>query len=536
MEHFDIDSRRPSRHRWHATLLLAIGLAVAVLALPGGAHAATQPTSCLYLYEWLHSVRFPLQPDPHGAYSFVALKQPATGTPVGFLIDADFPYAAWLSWTIYGKNAAAVSLERDNDIIPDPGSTNPLISPNPVFAPLRHYRMLLLPDGATVAPSLADIENRLTMPTDVSTFVIAYRVYQAFQGYNLGGSGGPTNTPFPSVYAVNYETGDPLDCAQYNALPPKIGRLPTDTPDVYNLYNLYGTEDAKFTPGREVAALAAADRLRRLPALARLQSEIGWQYAPEIDPALVTFTRPPLAAGADVSSTPPPDNCSGYLGARVDPRRIALIRLPHVASIFETNALDPNTTYPDTQAAYISLTMYGAAVNTYDPGHPETASLADSEFEPDGTGGSTIVVWPRDLSMRERAKLFLYARANRWPLIRGGRVGPFTTANMLFRIKDASPDYYGAYTPVKDGRTGVPCYFDQAPQGTPWREIEQAADPMSYVASFQNLGNAAPQGVHCANVAEVLNGSCLKRLKAYIEKTGGEYFNPGDVPPPQPNP
>jgi hypothetical protein len=59
-----------------------------------------------------------------------------------------------------------------------------------------------------------------------------------------------------------------------------------------------------------------------------------------------------------------------------------------------------------------------------------------------------------------------------------------------------------------------------------------ADDPTYYVASFQNLGNAAPQGVHCADVKEVLNGSCLKRLKAYIEEYGGKYFKPGDVPPP----
>jgi hypothetical protein len=30
----------------------------------------------------------------------------------------------------------------------------------------------------------------------------------------------------------------------------------------------------------------------------------------------------------------------------------------------------------------------------------------------------------------------------------------------------------------------------------------------------------------------VLGGSCLERLKTYIQKTGGKYFNPGDVPPP----
>ena len=96
--------------------------------------------------------------------------------------------------------------------------------------------------------------------------------------------------------------------------------------------------------------------------------------------------------------------------------------------------------------------MYGASVNTYEPYDPESASLANAEFQPDETGGSTIVVWPRHLPVREREQLFAYARAQGWALIRGGRVGPLTTANLLLRLKRASDNYYGAYTPLKEGR------------------------------------------------------------------------------------
>ncbi|HET9884678.1 MAG TPA: hypothetical protein VFS81_23240, partial [Candidatus Binatia bacterium] len=162
-----------------------------------------------------------------------------------------------------------------------------------------------------------------------------------------------------------------------------------------------------------------------------------------------------------------------------------------------------DTTFADSEATYISLTMYGVNVNIYKPDEPESASLANAEFQPDVTGGSTIVVWSRRLPAREREQFFAYARAHGWALMRGGRVGPLTTANLLLRIKRANDSYYGGYTPVAGGRTGVPCYFDGAPQGALWSEIENAADPMAYVASFQNLGNAAPQGVHCASVAQV---------------------------------
>jgi len=521
--------------------VLAIGLALAVVSPTGAVRPPAQPVPCLYGFEWIHSFRFPLQADPHAAYSYIIVpKLPAHGIPVGFFVDAEFPYAAWFSWTIYGENADAVSLATDYKISPDAGSTNPFVNGNPVFTPNRHYRLLLLPPdippGKELAPSLADIPNQNMIPIPIhdSPTAIAYRVYQAFPGYKLGGSSGPTNTSFPSVYAVNYETGETLDCSQYNVVPPTIGRLPTDTPDVYNLY---GTASANAPPGQDLRELVEGMRLLHVPEFAALQSKVGWQFAPQIDPALVTFTRPPRAPGADVSSVPPPDNCAGYLGALVDPRRIALIRLPHVASIFETATLAPNTTFPDNpQAAYISLTMYGAVVNTYQPDDPKSASLADSEFQRDETGGSTILVWPRDLPVREHEQLFTYARTQGWTLMRGGRVGPLTTANLLFRLKRPNDDYYGAYTPlVIEGvlvRSGVPCYFKGAAPGARWSEIENAADPMDYVASFQNLGNAAPQGVHCAGTAEVLDGSCLSRLEAYIEATGGKYFNPGDVPPP----
>ena len=522
-------------------LALAIGLA---LALPSPSDAAQKPAqqdACLYAFEWIHTFRFPLQADPRCAYSYVLIPQLPRGIPVGFVIEAEFPYAVWFSWTIYGEKALAVSLLSDQNIVPDAGSTNPFGDGNPVFAANRRYRLLLLPsdaptDGA-IDPSLADIpdKNKRWISFDKSTTAIAYRVYQAFPGYNLGGSGGQTNTPFPSVYAVNYKTGKRLDCAKYDVVPPSLGHLPTDTPDVYNIYGT--TSD--HSKGQDLHELAEAMRLLRIPEFAQLQSKAGWQFAPEIKRAHVTFTRPPLAPGADVSSMPPPDSCAGYLGARVDPLRIALIRIPHIPSIFETELLDPDTTFPgDAQAAYISLTMYGADVNSYEPGNADSASLANAEFHPDPTGGSTIVVLPRNLPDHEREQLIAYARVRRWVLIEGGRVGPLTTANLLLRLKRANATYYGAYTPLPPeppdhpGRSGVPCYFDNLPQGTPWTEIEKADDPMTYVATFQNLGNAAPQGVHCVDVEEVLNGSCQKRLEDYIEKTGGKYFNPGYAPPP----
>ncbi len=432
-------------------VVLTIGLVLTVLSPSGAAQPSKEPTPCLYAFEWIHTFRFPLQADPRCAYSYVLIPKLPRGIPVGFLIEAEFPYAVWFSWTIYGENALAVSLLSDQYIVPDGDSTNPFVNGNSVFAPERRYRLLLLPadmpPGRTIAPSLADIpdKNVRTIAFDDSMTAVAYRVYQAFPGYNLGGSGGPTNTPFPSVYAINYETGERLDCTKYDAVPPTLGHLPTDTPDVYNIYGTTPDQSKE----QNLHSLADTMSLLRIPGFAALQSKAGWQYAPEIDRRLVTFTRVPLAPGADVSSMPPPDSCAGYLGARVDPRRIALIRIPHVASVFETELLTENTTFPgDAQAAYISLTMYGADVGTYEPDKADSGSLANAEFQLDATGGTTIVVWPRHLPAHKRKQLFAYAERKGWALIKGGRVGPLTTANLLLRLKRANKNYYGAYTPL----------------------------------------------------------------------------------------
>ena len=445
-------------------LALAISLALAVLSPSGAAQPPTQPAACLYAFEWIHTFRFPLQADPRCAYSYVLIPQQPPDTPVGFVVEAEFPYAAWFSWTIYGENALAVSLLSDQNIVPDGGSANPFVNGSLVFAPERHYRLLLLPDdipsGTTIAPSLADIpdKNVRMIPFDKSMTAIAYRVYQAFPGYNQGGSGGPTNTPFPSVYAVNYETGEKLDCTTYDAVPPTIGHLPTDTPD---MENIYGTTDAKMSPGQDLRALADGMRLLRIPEFAALQSKAGWQFAPEIEPAHVTFTRPPLAPGADVSSMPPPDQCAGYLGARVDPRRIALIRLPHVATIFETELLTPDTTFPgDAEAAYISLTMYGASVNTYEPDNADSASLANAEFRLDKTGGSTIVIWPRHLNVHERDAAFrlcactrvgTHARRERWATHHGkpAFAAQASKRELLWRIHAIPADTHTAVTQAR---------------------------------------------------------------------------------------
>jgi hypothetical protein len=64
----------------------------------------------------------------------------------------------------------------------------------------------------------------------------------------------------------------------------------------------------------------------------------------------------------------------------------------------------------------------------------------------------------------------------------------------------------------------VPCYFDDHPKAKRWSDVKGA----KYVASGENIGPGAPQGVNCS-VGEFVGGSCLENLKAYIAGTGGNY-------------
>lgn len=488
-------------------------------AAPDGTTVAAQASGpvCGYYYEWKSAWEFALQPDPHAAYSYVIPK--VTSDPIGFVITGPFPYAAWTSWTIYNSEAQPFSLATDNAITPDDGSVNPFVVGTPVLSPARDYTLLVVPEGidtSALAAPLADIpaSNVLSSPTTGSGYIIANRVYNAFPGYNRGGAAGPTDAPFPTVTAINYETGQEVDCADQNLLPSPTP--PTQMP----------TNAETVEPSEAAVTLLDGTRLPLGPQGSRRSAEPddaavdGAEYAPELDPDLIEFTRPPLLPGADVSSIPPPDNCAGYLGAATSTTKVGLIRMPHAAQWFDTSDLTPETPFEQEETTYISFTQYGSGVSVYDPGSPNTGSLGNEELLVDASGGSTILVWPTTLSAEDQERVVEVARANGWAILRGGQQGPITTPNLFVRLKGASSSYQGGYTPTAD-RQGVPCYFDTDATAS-WSQL--TGD--QYVASAQNIGAGAPQGVNCS-VTEVVAGSCLDRLEDYIERTGGSYTAAG---------
>ncbi len=227
---------------------------------------------------------------------------------------------------VYTGRAQPFSVVGKSDIT-DSGNVNPWSGPpTPISAPNRKFSLLILPQGvdqSTTAKSLQAIptSNVLRSPGNTKAapmWILANRVYQAFPGYNRGGSGGPTSTPFPTVRAVDYTTGRGVPCAPLNQLPDKVQTPPTDPP---------ATSPPVLRDNLVLKNGLPFDRL-----LGSNSSAEGFQFAPPNPKGLVQFTRPPLLPGADVSAIPPPDNCAGYLGTPTPTDQISLIRMPRVAS------------------------------------------------------------------------------------------------------------------------------------------------------------------------------------------------------------
>jgi hypothetical protein len=488
--------------------LTAVGSAAGAPPTGRAAQAAPNPV-CNYYFEWLHAVRFPLQPDPHAAYTYVIPSTQAATDHVGFVVSGAFQHGAWTSTDVYDSKANPYAVGNDNKIVPDPGSSNPFVSGTLVNITPRNFSLLYLPKGVTQAQTAANLQaipaaNVFPTPTSATdkSFILANRLYQAFAGYNQGGAGGPTNTPMPTVTAVNYDTGQPVDCSQYNQLPDAIQSAPTDMP----------TAPTRLPPAR--IKLKNGEFMGRVDA--GTSGVAGFEGGPPNPKGKLVFTRIPLAAGADVSSIPPPDNCSGYLGTPTDVTRINLIRMPHLPTYFDVDNVTNTTTYGGTESSYVSYNIYGTSIQRYVPGSTRSSSLGDNEFMVDKTGGSTVLVWPRNLRRSERVRVFAYAKRHGWPVMRGGTAGPATTANLLIREKGSS-----AYA---NGVDGVPCYYGTPANpmhtGERWNQVRGA----TYQASPSNIGPGAPQGVTCS-ARKLTSGRCLRDLKRYIKQSGGSYFD-----------
>ena len=129
--------------------------------------------------------------------------------------------------------------------------------------------------------------------------------------------------------------------------------------------------------------------------------------------------------------------------------------MPHVAEWFDTSNLTPQTLFEQEQTTYVSFTQYGNGISFYVPGSPNTGSLANAELKLDKSGGTTILVWPRSLTASQQKQVFAYANAHGWAILRGGEVGPISTAEPVRPAEGRLAVLHGGYTPDPE-RKGRP--------------------------------------------------------------------------------
>ncbi len=421
---------------------LVVFLCAALLAFAPGAHAQT--TSCQWRLELApDAVRSPVQMDIHAGYRIFPFKSDGT---VGYTVRGRFPFAAFLSFTIYNADGGLLhAAVTDYQIEPDPGSINPFSADQLVNAPNRSYTITVLPDGTIPVPSMP---NPIFLPppshgSNVVIAVLVERIYLAEPQVNdrFGGVDAPTIEPFevgnPSIPA-GCPTGD------FSAITSQFG-------------NLGGN----------------------------------FRQSPSPRNGKISFYRPPVSQVpyADGSGPFTKHDCTGYLMATVLPDEIAVIPLPAVPRFFGYSNTTAETTFPnpgEVDARYVSMGTYGASVLRASDN--ENVSGPDLKRLPDGSAVFVAVPIGWSDSIKEQVKTKADELGyNYLPL---AREGPVIKPFLIYRQKVATSGFAGDIQNVACFRGSA---FDHA--------------PLVYAASPKNMGEYAPVGVECSSSA-FLFGAC----------------------------
>jgi hypothetical protein len=423
-------------------LTLVFASSLAAQSNPGSSSIAPRiadANSCLWQAELApDQVRSPVQMDIHAAYRIFALQSDGT---IGYRVRGEFPYAAFLSYTIYNDVLLYTAL-LDYEINPDQGSINPFLPGELVNAANRSYTVTVLPDGTVPNASMA---NPIFMPpparhSDLVTVVLVQRIYLPEPSEDrYGGFEAPIIEPF--------EVSDP---ARPAACP---------SGDFSAITSQFGSLGSHFSQSP-------------LPRNGRIE-----------------FYRPPVTEVpyADGDSLQTKHDCTGYLMATVFPDRLAVIHLPQVPAFFDNTNITSTTTFLEPDGVrYLSLGSYGATVM----GVLEHENIAGPDVMTLPDGSATFVAVPVGFSIADIAAVINKAEqlgynvmplAKYGPLIPGDEEGAQINPFLIYRNKVAAEGFPGN---IKN----VACF-----QGTSFSHA-----PRVYAASPANMGEYAPVGIECS--------------------------------------
>lgn len=392
--------------------------------------------------------RFPEQFDTHAAYSFFAMDQPP-GNSIGIRSDAYYPNVAYFAYATYTTaNGKLFKSLLDKDIAPLPGSTNPFVFGAKVAASPRQYRMYALPSGSPLLGKLA--ESTIELPGNGTLTV---RNYLPPPGYNaVGGKSKDLAADLPWLTAVSAVDLEETVC-----------------------------------PG---AANTGA------PSPSMPQAKAFQPPSPAAD-GKIGFYRT-LQEGTPFPEGETRDKCTKYLSATLDPKKLAVLRIPKLANTFDNRNVNASTVFLPTEARYISLGLTGAS-KTY---RTSTVTYGSSTYQLYGSmegnemkrvnGGAYFVVIPSSLSSVETSVVLRQATARGYNVMTMPEAGAAVQPFAVLRMKVPQEGFRG-------DPESAPCEEAGLDAVTP--EDSASGDPT------KAMGEYAPSGQTC-DVTEFLNGSC----------------------------
>jgi hypothetical protein len=433
-------------------VLHSVAVGILTLVFPCSLAAQSSPSveSCRWNAEIARDwVRSPVQMDIHAGYRIFVFHSDGT---IGYRIRGEYPYAAFMSFTIY-DNALLYGALTDYQIDADPGSINPFLANELVNAPNRSYTVTVLPDGAVPDASLP---NPIFMPplppsSNLMTVVLVQRIYLAEPQVKdrFGGVDAPTIEPF------EVSTPTPVACP---------------SGDFTAIINQFGSFNGNFS------------------------------QSPLPRDGKIEFYRPPASVVpfADGSSPLTEHDCTSYLMATVFPHELAVIHLPALPTFFDNTHIKKKTLFEDPEVRYISMGSYGATPL----GERENESIARPDMKTMGDGSVTFVAIPIGILLsdtEEARKVTKTAHklgynvmplAEYGPLIPLAVNGPWINPFLIYRNKVPADRFAGSIL-------NVSCY-----QGSNFSDASS-----DYAASPANMDKYAPVGVECS-LWDFLYGGC----------------------------
>jgi len=197
------------------------------LALALGAPAFPQECTSM----WVKTLQInPETPEPNSMDTFASygLLAYENQPNLAWVFKGEFPKARFMSIETYTSHRKRrYDVQFDYQMLPDAGSRNPFEAGVPMDTPNRSFTVKLIPgEGHSTTPNVI-----YTSPS-AKVVAVYYRIYSPNTGLQ------PTAADMPRIFAVDSETGEPVDCPVLTTAVFKP-HYPNFTPDLVAMFKKF---------------------------------------------------------------------------------------------------------------------------------------------------------------------------------------------------------------------------------------------------------------------------------------------------------